>query len=128
MAASSRDRLGRPLRGANNESRAFPQVPERDYVSGETAWLEAMNYLQQDLPFHLHEVCEQRWRCAPETERNMWRGLAQWGAALTHEARGNDSGARRLAERATNTINSAGDIPTYIDITLVQKSIESLLL
>ena len=127
MAASSRDRLGRPLRGSESESRAFPQVPEREYVSGEIAWLEAMDYLQQDLPFHLHEVCEQRWRCAPETERNVWRGLAQWGAALTHRSRGNEAGALRLAQRARSTIDSAGHIPDYIDINLVHESIESLL-
>lgn len=127
MADNSRDRLGRPIRGSHSESRAFPQVPQREFVSGEIAWLEAVNYLQQDLPFHLHEVCEQRWRCAPDAQRNVWRGLAQWGAALTHKARGNEVGALRLAERARETLASAADIPDYIDIKLVYTNIDSLL-
>lgn len=124
---SPRDRLGRPLRGAQSAERAFPQVPERTELSGETAWVEAENYLAADLPFHVHEVCEQRWRCAPEVERTVWRGLAQWGAALTHKARGNDLGALRLAQRAQGTINASDYVPDYIDIDRVHESLRSLL-
>ena len=72
-----RDRLGRPVPAGDD--RVFPSVPERDFVSSEDAWSEGMEYLGRDLPFHVHEVFEQRWRCAPESERSTWQALAQWG-------------------------------------------------
>lgn len=126
QSPTPRDRLGRPLRGSKCDTGAFPQVPERSSISGEQAWHEALDYLQQELPFHVHEVCEQRWRCAPQIERTTWRGLAQWGAALTHRARGNETGAERLAVRARQTLDSADEIPNYIDMDLVQASISEL--
>ena len=127
QSPTPRDRLGRPLRGSKCDTGAFPQVPERSSISGEQAWHEALEYLQQELPFHVHEVCEQRWRCAPQFERTTWRGLAQWGAALTHRARGNNTGAERLAVRARQTLDSADEIPGYIDMKLVQASIDELI-
>lgn len=127
QSPSPRDRLGRPLRGSSSQLAAFPQVPDRTSISGEQAWHEALDYLQQELPFHVHEVCEQRWRCAPQFERTTWRGLAQWGAALTHRARGNNTGAERLAVRARQTLDSADEIPGYIDMKLVQASIDELI-
>ncbi len=59
------------------------------------------------MPFHAHEVFEQRWRTCPADERAAWRAAAQWGAAETHAARGNAVGAARLAERALETLASA---------------------
>ncbi len=100
----ARDRLGTPLRGESVANFAFPQVPERDFISAEAAWSEITNYLAQGLPFHVHEVAEQRWRCAPPADSQLWRACAQMGAALTHQARGNSVGASRLAERARTTL------------------------
>jgi len=101
-------------------------VPDRTFVSGSRAWLEALDYVEQDLPFHAHEVLEQRWRCAPQTERALWQALAQWGAALTHEARGNATGARRIAERALSGLDSATIVePT--DAGVVTASLRRLL-
>jgi hypothetical protein len=100
----ARDRLGKPLRGESIATYSFPQVPEREFISSEQAWNEIIDYLAQDLPFHVHEVAEQRWRCAPMADAPLWRACAQMGAALTHQARGNHLGASRLAERARITL------------------------
>jgi uncharacterized protein len=81
-------------------------VPEREFISSADAINESVDYLQRGLPFHAHEVLEQRWRCAPEPERDFWRALAQAAAAVTQAARGNEVGAQRLRERAAATIAS----------------------
>ena len=124
----ARDRLGRPV--AIGSADAFPTVPERADVDGGTAWREALAYVDEGLPFHAHEVFEQRWRCCPEAERLAWQALAQWGAALTHRARGNDTGMRRLAERARLTLDAAGQppsrMPMVIDVELVRSSLDEL--
>ena len=100
----ARDRLGIPLRGGKIATDSFPQVPEREFISSEQAWSEISEYLAEDLPFHVHEVAEQRWRCAPPADAALWRACAQMGAALTQLARGNHVGAARLAERARITL------------------------
>ena len=121
-----RDRYGRPLGHGADPGTAYPDVPDRTFISGSQAWLEALAYIEQDLPFHAHEVFEQRWRCAPNIERALWQALAQWGAALTHEARGNATGARRIAERALGGLNSAA-IVEPIDAGMVTESLRRLL-
>ena len=124
----ARDRLGRPV--PQDSPDAFPTVPERTAIDAEQAWAEAIAHLDAGLPFHAHEVLEQRWRCAPEHERLAWRGLAQWGAALTHEARGNPIGARRLAQRAALTLDEARQppnvIPSVVDTNLIERSIDAI--
>lgn len=122
-----RDHLGRPL--DHDDPRAFPEVPEREQIGAEQAWAEALDYLAQDLPFHAHEVFEQRWKCCPASERNCWQALAQWGAALTQAARGNDLGKRRLAFRAQERLNDAladDGVPSCVDVTVVLKSLAQL--
>ena len=121
-----RDRYGRPLGRGTDPDNAYPSVPDRTVVSASQAWLEALDYVEQDLPFHAHEVFEQRWRCAPQTERALWQALAQWGAALTHDARGNTIGARRVAERARRGLDSA-TIVEPIDAGVVTESLNRLL-
>ena len=120
-----RDRLGRPLRG--DVSSAYPQVPEHPDISDSDAWNQAMDYLQQGLPFHVHEICEQRWRCAPLESKDAWRALAQWGAALTQAARGNEIGAQTLAQRAFENLTQANCVPAIIDRDLVITTLKSLL-
>ena len=124
---SPRDRLGRPLRGEAAHHEAFPAVPERNFISGEQAWSEAHNYLDQGLPFHAHEVFEQRWRCSPDSERTLWKSLAQWGAALTHRARGNAFGAQKVGLRAQENLKLTTITPDYIDMELVRSSLRELL-
>ena len=115
----ARDRLGRPLRGVSIATSSFPQVPEREFISSEQAWSEITDYLEQDLPFHVHEVAEQRWRCAPRADAQLWRACAQMGAALTHQARGNHVGASRLSERARITLaTSTSQFPEVDSVAL----------
>lgn len=122
-----RDRLGRPLAAGTDPSEAFPGVPERTQVSAHDAWHEALGYLDAGLPFHAHETFEQRWRCAPAQERAAWQALAQWGAALTHAARGNMRGARAVARRAQMNLDAPGIvIPDVIAVSLVRDSLHEL--
>ena len=96
-----RDALGRPLPW---DAVGAEMVPEREFIDSSDAIDEAIDYLQRGLPFHAHEVLEQRWRCAPEAEREWWRGLAQAAAGVTQAARGNEVGAQRLLARADATL------------------------
>ncbi|CAB4908499.1 MAG: DUF309 domain-containing protein [Actinobacteria bacterium] len=120
----SRDRYGRPLRGVLDA--AFPGVPARRQISSAEAWSQASDYLATDLPFHAHEVFEQRWRCCPENERNAWQALAQWAAALTHVARGGSEGSKSLALRAKENLESCSYVPPEINTILVLESLNSL--
>jgi len=91
-----------------------------------------MGYLAQDLPFHAHEVFEQRWRCCPENERLAWQAIAQWAAALTHQARGNKQGGNKqgivaLAKRAQVNLEACSYAPTEIDSALVLESLSGLI-
>jgi predicted metal-dependent hydrolase len=101
-------------------------VPQRDEISGQQAWAEAERYLAANLPFHAHEVLEQRWRSCPFAERDAWRAAAQWGAAVTHAARGNDVGAQRLARRALATLESAEAVPSEIDVERITRECAAL--
>ena len=123
MAERPRDHLGRPV--ADGSPDAVAGVPERDDIDAGTAWHEALAYLDAGRPFHAHEVLEQRWRCCPAAERRLWRGLAQWGAALTHSARGNAIGAASVATRARLTLADAVAVPP-VDLDVVRRSLDAL--
>jgi hypothetical protein len=123
----ARDRLGRPLADDADPTLIYPPVPERDDLTDEQAWALGMAYLDEDLPFHVHEVFEMRWRTAPDVDRLAWQALAQWGAALTHSARGNPAGADRLADRCLANLDRADHVPEAIDLDLVNSSCQSLL-
>ena len=75
-------------------------MPDVSGLSDPEVLTQALALVDDGLPFHAHEMCEQRWRTCSPDDRELWRGLAQWGAAETHAARGNGEGARRLAQRA----------------------------
>ncbi len=95
--ARPRDELGRPL--AYDEVGVEP-VDETPLPPRETIEL-ATRYLDAGRPFAAHEVFETRWKSCPPDERELWQALAQLCVGLTHAARGNEVGARRLVERAT---------------------------
>ena len=126
MAERPRDRLGRPLPAGADPADAAPSVPDVSGLDDAALWVMAMDYLQEGLPFHAHEVFEQRWRTCRRDDRDAWRALAQWGAALTHAARGNEEGARRLASRALETLGSARGIPDCVDVEAVRASCRDL--
>ena len=94
--ARPRDELGRPLPyGAHG----VEPVPEEPLPPDETL-RKARELVEAGRPFAAHEVLEARWKAGPAEERDLWQGLAQVCVAITHAARGNHTGAERLAERA----------------------------
>ncbi|WP_344420228.1 DUF309 domain-containing protein [Amycolatopsis minnesotensis] len=99
--ARPRDGLGRPLPyGAEGVERQ----PEGIVRSPEETVTEAQRLLEDGKPFHAHEVFEDAWKSGPDSERELWRGLAQLAVGLTHAARGNSSGAGSLLRRGASNI------------------------
>jgi uncharacterized protein len=126
MTQRPRDALGRPLGLDADAALVVPGVPADAGASDDGAWAMAMAYLADGRPFHSHEVFEARWRACPAADRAAWRALAQWGAALTHDARGNAVGARRLADRAQAGLMAAPQVPACIDVARVRASCDAL--
>ena len=83
-----RDALGRPLPYG---SEGVEPVSEEPLPPTETLALARQ--------FTAHEVLEARWKAGPGEERDLWQGLAQLCVGLTHQARGNLTGAERLLTR-----------------------------
>ncbi|SEG75807.1 hypothetical protein SAMN05216223_11016 [Actinacidiphila yanglinensis] len=108
-----RDGLGRPLpRGAPGVARQ----PEGVRRSAEQTLTEAQRLIDDGMPFHAHEVLEDRWKTGPAGERDLWRAMAQLAVGLTHAARGNSRGAAALLDRAARGLAPyAGDAPYGID-------------
>jgi uncharacterized protein len=116
--ARPRDALGRPL--PYGEAGVEP-VPEEPLPPAETIAL-ARQLVDAGRPFAAHEVLEARWKAGPVEERDLWQGLAQLCVALTHSARGNDTGAVRLVERGAGRLTdyALGNGPTYgLDLTRI---------
>lgn len=109
--ARPRDALGRPLPYG---AKGVEPVGEEPLPPLETI-AEARRLLDEGRPFSAHEVLEARWKAGPQAERGLWQGLAQICVGLTHLARGNDVGARRLLDRGRERVaayaSSGG--PTY---------------
>lgn len=109
--ARPRDALGRPLPyGATGVA----PVSEEPLPPDQTLD-EARRLVAEGRPFSAHEVLEVRWKTGPESERELWQGLAQLCVGLTHAARGNPLGARRLTDRGEAHLvsYSATGGPTY---------------
>ncbi|MFE2051820.1 DUF309 domain-containing protein [Streptomyces sp. NPDC059459] len=99
--ARPRDGLGRPLPyGADG----VPRQPEGVVRPPEETVAQAQRLLDEGKPFHAHEVFEDAWKSGPETERELWRGLAQLAVGLTHAARGNATGGARLLRRGAGAV------------------------
>jgi predicted metal-dependent hydrolase len=58
-------------------------------------------------------VLEDAWKTAPESERGIWRSLAQLAVGLTHAARGNPTGATALLRRAATGLAPYGPEPPH---------------
>jgi hypothetical protein len=112
--ARPRDALGRPLPyGAVGEERA----PEGVVRAPAESLAEAQALLDAGRPFHAHEVLEDAWKSAPESERELWRGLAQLAVGLTHAMRGNAGGATTLLARGAGNIGGYAEAPPHgIDV------------
>lgn len=124
-AERPRDRAGRPLPWTAPGSDRAPDVPDTTDLSDPEVLSAAWSALDAGLPFHAHEICEQRWRTCAAEDRDVWRALAQWGAAETHAARGNAEGARRLAARALDGL--AGERDEDLPLHPVRERCRSLL-
>ncbi len=114
--ARPRDVLGRPLPYGAEGVEPVPEEPLPPFETVETA----STLLAEGRPFSAHEVFEARWKAGPEQERELWQGLAQLCVAMTHAARGNAVGARRLLERGLGRLEqyAATTGPTYgLDLT-----------
>ena len=109
--ARPRDALGRPLPYGTT---GVEPVSEEPLPPAETI-VEARRLLREGRPFAAHEVFEARWKSAPPAERDLWQGLAQICVGLTHLARGNEVGGRRLLTAALRACR-----PTSHDRTQVR--------
>jgi hypothetical protein len=112
--ARPRDGLGRPLPygtpGVERQPEGVPRTPEE-------ALAEAQRLLDLGRPFHAHEVLEDAWKTAPESEQELWRGLAQLAVGMTHSLRGNASGASALLGRGARNISPyLQDPPHGVDV------------
>jgi thioredoxin-like negative regulator of GroEL len=99
--ARPRDAYGRPL---PHDAEGEERVPDDYTAAPEEALAEAQRLLDADRPFHAHEVLEAAWKAAPESERELWKGLAQLAVGFTHIRRGNAQGAQSLLRRAGDRI------------------------
>jgi len=112
--ARPRDALGRPL---SRSDAGVVRVPDDLVLSPADSLIEAQRLLDEGLPFHAHEVLEATWKAAPDTERDLWQGLAQLAVGLTHALRGNNAGAATLLNRGADRISGYADEPPYgIDV------------
>jgi hypothetical protein len=112
--ARPRDALGRPL----PRGEAGVPVTAEVALSPLDSLVEAQRLLDGGRPFHAHEVLEATWKAAPETERDLWQGLAQLAVGLTHALRGNSTGAVTVLTRGADHISGYADEPPYdIDVT-----------
>jgi hypothetical protein len=99
--ARPRDGLGRPL---PYDTPGVERAPEGVVRPPSESLTEAQRLLDSGMPFHAHEVLEDAWKTAPQSERELWRGLAQLAVGMTHAARGNASGADALITRGAANI------------------------
>ncbi|HEX3784825.1 MAG TPA: DUF309 domain-containing protein [Pseudonocardiaceae bacterium] len=108
--ARPRDGLGRPLPYGSAGVERYPEGIRRTPAE---SLAEAQRLLDEHRPFHAHEVLEDAWKTAPDTDRELWRGLAQLAVGLTHAARGNPTGANALLTRGADNIRRYADHPPH---------------
>jgi predicted metal-dependent hydrolase len=117
LSARPRDALGRPLPYG---SPAAMQELDPALLEGAPGALlaHAQQLLDDDRPFQAHELLEAGWKRAPESERPLWRALAQLAVGVTHSQRGNPSGAKALYARAARELQAwdARTAPHNIDV------------
>ncbi|MCO1657770.1 DUF309 domain-containing protein [Pseudonocardia humida] len=119
-----RDAAGRPLpRGATGVER----VPDDLVLAPDEAVTEAQRLIDEGLPFPAHDVLEAAWKAAPESERGLWRAMAQVAVGLTHVQRGNARGATALLKRAADGLRRwVGVPPAGLDLVGLADRAEAL--
>jgi hypothetical protein len=110
--ARPRDELGRPIERSVHDELPVdaPALPPAEALD------EAQRLLNAGRAFTAHEVLEAVWKSTTGRERALWRGLAQLAVGLTHEARGNDTGAKALLRRAADTLESVEGEPFSVPV------------
>ncbi|AHH99484.1 DUF309 domain-containing protein [Kutzneria albida] len=108
--ARPRDGLGRPLPYG---SAGVARQPEGIRRTPRESLREAQHLLDTGMPFHAHEVLEDAWKTAGESDRELWRGLAQLAVGLTHLARGNAVGAESLLRRGSGNLEPYRQAPPH---------------
>ncbi|WP_067450369.1 DUF309 domain-containing protein [Actinomadura macra] len=122
--ARPRDAYGRPL---PHGAAGIPTMPEDLDMAPAEALVEAQRLLDDDRPFHAHEVLEAVWKAAPEAERELWRGLAQVAVGITHLRRGNTKGATALLNRSADRLEPyKTDPPHGLDVQGIVQQIRAL--
>jgi len=112
--ARPRDGLGRPM---PHDAAGVERVPDDLVLPPDESLVEAQRLLDAERPFHAHEVLEGTWKAAPPGERDLWQGLAQLAVGMTHQRRGNRTGAVTLLRRGAARITPyAADAPHGIDV------------
>lgn len=114
-----RDGLGRPLpRG----EQGVPVTPDDLDLSPRQTLEMAQDLLNRGMPFHAHEVLEARWKSCPQAERDLWQGLAQLAVGITHQLRGNTTGAITLIGRGAKHMRpyASQSAPARVDEVDVQ--------
>ncbi len=122
--ARPRDALGRPL---PHGTRGVDRVPEDVTLSPGEALRQAQRFIDEDYPFHAHEVLEGVWKSTTGRHRELWQGLAQLAVGLTHVQRGNSKGAATLLRRGADRIDPyAADAPEDVDVAGLARYARSL--
>jgi predicted metal-dependent hydrolase len=102
-------------------------VPEDLLLPPPDALALAQRLLDSGRPFHAHEVLEASWKQSPESDRELWRGLAQVAVGLTHLQRGNARGAVALLRRGADRVSGYADTaPHGIDAGGIAQAAASL--
>jgi uncharacterized protein len=111
--ARPRDALGRPLPSG---STGVPRIPDDLRLPAGETLSYAQHLIDEGLVFHAHEVFEAAWKCGPDSERLLWRSLAQLAVGITHLQRGNLGGATALLRRAGDGLSLVDrPVPYSID-------------
>lgn len=112
--ARPRDRTGRPLaRDVRNDTTPAEDPPA---LPPDEALDLADRLLADGNAFRAHEVFEAVWK-STDTDRELWRGLAQLAVGITHAQRGNAVGSRALLLRGAESMQPwAGTTPYGVDI------------
>ncbi|OKH83935.1 DUF309 domain-containing protein [Mycolicibacterium sp.] len=114
-SARPRDALGRPLPAG---SQGVPRIPDDLQLSPADTVGYAQDLLDRGLAFNAHEVLEAAWKNGPDTERELWQGMAQLAVGITHVQRGNRKGAAALLRRGLDRLEQVKTpAPHGIDVT-----------
>jgi hypothetical protein len=110
-SARPRDALGRPLPYGTPGVADDPELAALEAADPQTLLAAAQELLDAGRPFEAHELLEAGWKRAPESERPLWRALAQLAVGMTHRGRGNEAGAKALFLRSADALEGLGDAP-----------------